>query len=133
MVPTRRDLLQAGCLFGSIALAGCKEFLPGVCGSMNRIEIKATPASLSTSEVERENPIKFENLSKPEQNIMRTAIENNGYTDCIGSEADGVDQLRNRLDTYDNTDEDIQVYLKYEGYYYSLYFKNGDAIYAAPK
>jgi len=135
MVPSRRTLLRSSSVLLCTAVAGCVEAIPGVCGSMNRIRLWAEPISEPVTENRAVRNLSVENLTTAERDVVRKAIESEAYTDCIGSESDGIKRLRERIyqGPPSNTDGRYRVYLIDNGSVYSIGFTDGDHTVVVPE
>lgn len=86
--------------------------------------------SLSASQRDSIDPIVFADLSKDEQEIVTTALEEGEYTVDTESAPPAVEALRTRIE--ERADGELEVYLRRGETYYRVGFADGDHIIAHP-
>jgi hypothetical protein len=87
---------------------------------MHEAEVEARQVTLSASERDSVDPIRFETLPSDVQKILRTAITEGSYQECLegsGYTSEPLQQLRDEVSEHA---EEMHVYLLRDGTYYSL-------------
>lgn len=88
--------------------------------------------SLSASKRESVTPIVFEELSREEREIARTALEDGEYTVEQASASPALEDLRDRIEQRTGNGETLEAYFRRAGTYYRIGFADGDHIIAHP-
>lgn len=78
------------------------------------------------------NPLAYHGLPDEEKRILATVLEKGGYATCDTSEAfqSFVEKAVYEYAAEQDDDDDMKVFLKYDGTYYRLYIRKQDQVYA---
>lgn len=101
------------------------------CHPMSESVVRVKRVNLSSEQAASIDPIFFAELPSDEQEIVRTALQEEAYRKCPTADPyipEALNSFAARAGEHAN--ENLTAYLQYEGQYYELYVQIEDQIYS---
>lgn len=127
---SRRAVIDAVIPLASVGVPGCLSFPSNECDSDRAAVIRTKQISLSSEELDDVDPIVFDELPETEQEIVRTAIEEEEYRKCPAADPfipEPLQSFTRRVSEHKT--EKSHVFLKFDGNYCAVAVRIEDGVY----